>query len=65
MALVPQVVDVVDVLVIAAGGTAAALGREMSLGDLTRTIVEEAPMHFEKLSGKLSKGSGHDRRCRD
>lgn len=46
-------------------GQAAALGWEMSSGDLTRTIVEEAPMHFEKLSGKLSKGSGHNRRCRD
>ena len=32
-------------------GQAAALGREMSSGDLTRTIVEEAQMHFEKLSG--------------
>ena len=30
---------------------AAALGREMSLGDLIRTIVERAQMHFEKLSG--------------
>ena len=26
-------------------------GREMSSGDLTRTIVEGAQMHFEKLSG--------------
>ena len=32
-------------------GQAAALGREMSSGDLTRTIVEAAQMHFEKLSG--------------
>ena len=30
---------------------AAALGREMSSGDLTRTIVEGTQMHFEKLSG--------------
>lgn len=32
-------------------GQAAALGREMSSGDLTRTIVEEAQMLCEKLSG--------------
>ncbi|MEC7575387.1 MAG: hypothetical protein VX973_10930 [Pseudomonadota bacterium] len=32
-------------------GQATALGWEMSSGDLTRTIVEGAQMHFEKLSG--------------